>query len=208
VLGATKGATFLQEFNEVFKLNKNLVLIPLNSSLQIRNSVNISAIPFRIYPIDSINQIREEVLNAFHVTDTSQSEIVFIGRQDLDRNRRVLTNERQTIEILISAFKEIHIIRPGLSKLGETVRAIQSARILIGSTGGNLAHLIWARNLEVFIEIVPDGYHGDTETEELSKIMNFKYFRITSVSLPNQEWNNSNQKCNLIDLANVLSDNF
>ena len=208
VLGGTPGATFLQEFNEIFNLNKNLVLIPLNSRLQIRNSKNISAIPFRIYPIEVINDIRQEVTKAIRFSDSKQSEIVFIGRKDLDRNRRVLTNEKQVHEILSGTFDDVFIIRPGVSKLSETVQAIQGARILIGPTGGNLAHLIWARNLEAFIEIVPEGYSGDTETKELSKLMKFKYFRINSKSLPNQEWNYSNQECNLIELTNLLNQNF
>jgi capsular polysaccharide biosynthesis protein len=208
VLGATPGAKFLQEFNEIFKLNANLTLIPLNSTLRISNSTNISAIPFRIYPIDLINDIREEVASVIRFADSNKSEIVFIGRQDLDRNRRVLTNEQKVIEILRGTFKDILIIRPGVSKLSETVQAIQRARILIGPTGGSLAHLIWARNLEVFIEIVPDGYYGDTETEELSKLMNFKYFRINSDSLPNQEWNYSDQECNLNELTNLLTHSF
>ena len=208
VLGATPGAKFLEEFNELFKLNTNLTLIPLNSSLNITNSTNISAIPFRIYPIDLINHIREEVAIAIRSTDSTQSEIVFIGRQDLDRNRRVLTNEQKVIEILRGTFDDILIIRPGVSKLAETVQAIQKARILIGPTGGSLAHLIWARNLEVFIEIVPDGYYGDTETQELSKLMNFKYLRVSSESLPNQEWNYSDQECNLNELTNLLSHGF
>jgi len=208
VLGATPGATFLQEFNEIFELNGNLVLIPLNSSLKVKKSINISAIPFRIYPIDLIDEIRDEVIRFFDVEERVQSQIVFIGRQDLDRNRRVLTNEQEVIEILGRNFEEILIIRPGMSKLHETVQAIHGARVLIGPTGGNLAHLIWARNLEVFIEIVPDGYYGDTETEELSKIMNFKYIRITSVSLPHQEWNYSDQECKLEELGSALRDNF
>ena len=208
VLGATPGAKFLEEFNDLFKLNANLTLIPLNSTLNIKNSTNISAIPFRIYPIDVINDIREEVASAIRSTNLIQSEIVFVGRQDLDRNRRVLTNEQKVIEILRGTFDEILIIRPGISKLSETVQAIQRARILIGPTGGSLAHLIWAKNLEVFIEIVPDGYYGDTETEELSKLLNFEYLRVSSDSLPNQIWNYSDQECNLNELTNLLSNNF
>jgi capsular polysaccharide biosynthesis protein len=99
-------------------------------------------------------------------------------------------------------------VRPGISKIAETVQSIRAAKILIGPTGGSLAHLIWARNLEAFIEIVPEGYSGDTETKELSKLMKFNYFRINSESLPNQEWNYSDQECNLIELTNLLTQNF
>lgn len=208
VLGTTPGATFLQEFNDVFSLNDNLVLIPLNSTLQVRNSINISAIPFRIYPTDLLLEIRDEVLRAFKSADVAKSEIVFIGRQDLDRNRRVLVNENEVIEILNQSFKNIHVIRPGVAKLTETVQAIRNARVLIGPTGGNLAHLIWAKNLEVFVEIVPEGYYGDTETKELSKLMNFKYLRVQSTATSIQDWNYSDQKCNLEELVNLMATNF
>jgi hypothetical protein len=208
VLGATTGATFLAEFNDIFSLNQRLTLIPPSSTLKITNSTNISAVPFRIYPLEQINQIRTEVNKALTSSSLNQSETVFIGRKDMDRNRRLLTNEKQVIDTLSKSIGEIQIIRPGVSKLSKTVQDIKHARILIGSTGGNLAHLIWAINLEIFIEIVPYGYHGDTETEELSKIMNFKYFRVGSESLPDMAWNYSDQQCNLDELNRLLTDNF
>ena len=208
VLGATPGASFLQEFNEIFDLNENLKLVPLNASLQLRRSTNISAFPFRIYPIDLINEIRVEVTRHFPVLTSIESEILFIGRRDFDRNRRSLTNEGHVIELLRQSFGKVSLIRPGVSELSQTVGAIQRARVLVGPTGGNLAHLIWAKNLEVFIEIVPDGYFGDTETEELSKIFNFKYLRVSSKSLPNEEWNYSDQECNLVEFQAMLNQNF
>lgn len=208
VLGATPGASFLQEFNEIFDLNDNLLFVPLNASLQLRRSTNISAFPFRIYPIDLINEIRVEVTRYFPALASIESEILFIGRRDLDRNRRSLTNEEQVIDLLRQSFGKVSLIRPGISELSQTVGAIQRARVLVGPTGGNLAHLIWAKNLEVFIEIVPDGYFGDTETEELSKIFNFKYLRVSSKSLPNQEWNYSDQECNLVEFQAMLNQNF
>ena len=208
VLGATPGASFLQEFNEIFDLNQNLELIPLNTSLHVRRSTNISAFPFRIYPIDLIDEIRGVVTNHFPALISKDAEILFIGRRDLDRNRRTLTNEEQVVDLLRHSFGNVSVIRPGVSELGQTVRAVQGARVLVGPTGGNLAHLIWAKNLEVFIEIVPDGYFGDTETEEFSKILNFKYLRVSSNSLPNREWNYSDQECNLDDLQALLGQNF
>ena len=208
VLGATPGASFLQEFNEIFHLNQNLKLVPLNASLKLRRSTNISAFPFRIYPIDLINEIRVEVTRHFPALTSIGSDILFIGRRDFDRNRRALTNEEQVIDLLRQSFGKVALIRPGVSELSQTVGAVQRARVLVGPTGGNLAHLIWAKNLEVFIEIVPDGYFGDTETEELSKIFGFKYLRVSSKSLPNQEWNYSDQACNLAEFQAMLNQNF
>jgi hypothetical protein len=208
ILGSTPGATFLSEFNEILEISENLILVPIKSSIRVRKLTNITAVPFRIYPVDKILEVQTLLLEKYGAALANASPVVFIGRQDNDRNRRVLVNESDVIELLKTTFANLQVVRPGISKIAETVQSIRAAKILIGPTGGSLAHLIWARNLEAFIEIVPEGYSGDTETKELSKLMKFNYFRINSESLPNQEWNYSDQECNLIELTNLLTQNF
>ena len=203
ILGSTPGSTFLAEFNEILDLTKNLILVPINTTLKIDISANITAIPFRIYPIDKINEIKSLVLEKCASGQSHSSKVVFIGRQDNDRNRRALVNEAEVLEHLRLSYGQIEIARPGITEISKTVRAISGAKILIGPTGGNLAHLIWATSLELFIEIVPFGYPGQTETQELSQLLGFQYFRVNSDSVQDGNWVYSDQKCRLNELSSL-----
>ena len=197
ILGSTPGATFLSEINQILGVAENLTLVPINSSIQIGKLANITAVPFRIYPVDVVYEIRELMLEKCKSGNNDNSAVVFIGRQDNDRNRRSLVNENEVIQHLELIYGNVRVIRPGMNKISDTVRTIRDARILIGPTGGNLAHLIWAGNLELFVEIVPSGYPGNTETQELSEILGFEYLRVNSNSVQNEEWVYSDQECQL-----------
>jgi capsular polysaccharide biosynthesis protein len=150
-----------------------------------------------------IHEIRELMLNKCRSTSAIASPVVFIGRQDNDRNRRSLVNETEVLKHLESIYGDVQVIRPGVTKISETVKNIRGAKILIGPTGGNLAHLIWASNLELFVEIVPSGYPGITETQELSVILGFDYLRVDSNSVQNEEWVYSDQECRLESLRDL-----
>lgn len=203
ILGSTPGATFLSEINQILGLVENLALVPINSSMQIGKLANITAVPFRIYPVDVVYEIRELMLEKCKFDNDDNSAVVFIGRQDNDRNRRSLVNETEVLQHLELIYGNVQVIRPGINKISDTVRTIRDARILIGPTGGNLAHLIWAANLELFVEIVPSGYPGNTETQELSKILGFEYLRVDSNSIQNEEWVYSDQECQLEKLQSL-----
>ena len=203
ILGSTPGATFLSEINQILGLVENLTLVPINSSIQIGKLANITAVPFRIYPVDFIYEIRELMLDKCGADHHNISAVVFIGRQDNDRNRRSLVNEPEVLQHLELIYGNVQVIRPGITKISDTVKAIRDARILIGPTGGNLTHLIWAANLELFVEIVPNGYPGNTETQELSEILGFEYVRVDSNSIQNEEWVYSDQECQLERLRSL-----
>ncbi len=204
ILGSTPGSTFLTEFNEILDFTQNLILVPINSSIKISNLANISAVPFRIYPVDMIYRIRSLVLEKCGESPEIISPVIFIGRQDNDRNRRVLVNETSVLNLLGSIYSSIEVVRPGITRISETVKAVRDARVLIGPTGGNLAHLIWASNLELFIEIVPVDYPGQTETEELSRILGFKYIRLDSDCVSHEDWVYSDQECRLENLEAIV----
>ena len=204
ILGSTPGSTFLAEINELLGITQNLILVPVNSSLRISNLANITAVPFRIYPVEMIYSIRSLILDKCDEIPERISPVVFIGRQDNDRNRRVLVNESSLLNSLSSIYDSIEVVRPGITKISETVKVVRGAKVLIGPTGGNLAHLIWASELELFIEIVPVDYPGHTETEELSRILGFNYIRLDSDSVSNQDWVYSDQECRLENLESDL----
>lgn len=132
------------------------------------------------------------------------SPICFIGRADRDRNRRNLLNEDAVLGEIVDHFGSVYVIRPGITKLIESVAQIRDARIIVGMLGGSLAHLVWVRSLNLFVEIVPYTYFGATETEELSKIYGFEYRRINSSNVNSNNWAWADQYCDIAELHSVL----
>jgi len=205
ILGATVGASFIEEFNEVLKFHKSIELLPLRSSIEVNNAFAITSFPFRIYPIDILEEIRLRMREESEIYSSNKgAEICFIGRADRDRNRRNLLNEDAVLGEIVGFFGEVFVLRPGITRLIETVSQIRDARVIVGVLGGSLAHLVWAPYLELFIEIVPNAYFGATETEELSRVYGFEYRRVNSSNVDSDEWTWANQKCDVVELHSVL----
>jgi hypothetical protein len=205
ILGATKGGSFIEEFNEILRFHKSIRLLPLRSSVEVTSALAISSFPFRVYPIEILEEIQLRMREASEkFSDNKGAEICFIGRADRDRNRRNLLNEGAVLAEIESFFGKVFVIRPGITKLIETVSQIRDARMVIGMLGGSLAHLVWAHSLELFIEIVPYNYFGATETEELSKIYGFEYRRVSSSNVESEDWRWANQNCDLPELNSLL----
>ena len=205
ILGATTGGSFIEEFNDVFKFHNSIKLIPLRSSLEVANAFAVTSFPFRIYPIDALEEIRIRMRQESEIFSPSKgSEICFIGRADRDRNRRNLLNEDAVLAEIVDYYGKVVVIRPGITKLIETVAQIRDARVIVGMLGGSLAHLIWAKSLELFIEIVPNTYFGASETEELSKIYGFEYRRVNSSNINSDNWAWADQLCDITELHSVV----
>lgn len=205
ILGATAGGSFIKEFNEVLKFHKSIQLLPLRSSIEITNAFAITSFPFRIYPIDILEEIRLRMRQkSKKFSNDKGAEICFIGRADRDRNRRNLLNEDAVLGEIVGHFGSVAVIRPGITKLIETVAQIRDARVIVGMLGGSLAHLVWAHSLELFVEIVPYTYFGATETEELSKIYGFEYRRVNSSNVDSESYAWANQNCDVSELHSLL----
>lgn len=205
ILGATAGGSFIGEFNEILKFHKSVHLLPLRSSIEITNAFAITSFPFRIYPIEILEEIRIRMRQESEKFSIGKGvEICFLGRGDRDRNRRNLLNEDAVFGEILDYFGSVSAIRPGVTKLIETVTQIRDARVIIGVLGGSLAHLVWAKSLELFIEIVPVTCFGATETEELSKIYGFEYRRINSFNVDSENWAWADQNCDIPGLRSEL----
>jgi len=207
ILGATAGGSFINEFNEILKLHKSIELLPLRSSIEVADAFAITSFPFRIYPIDILEEIRLRMRQeSKRFSNDKGAEICFIGRADRDRNRRNLLNEGAVLGEIVNCFGNVVVIRPGITRLIETVAQIRDARVIVGMLGGSLAHLVWADSLELFIEIVPYTYFGATETEELSKIYGFEYRRINASNVDSDNWAWADQNCDIAQLHSLLQD--
>jgi hypothetical protein len=205
ILGATAGGSFIEEFNDVLKFHKSIELLPLRSSVEVTNAYAVTSFPFRIYPIDILEDIRIRMRDESRAFFANKGpEICFIGRADRDRNRRNLVNEDAVLRELADYFSDVVVIRPGITKLLDTIAQIRDARVIVGMLGGSLAHLVWAKSLDLFIEIVPYTYFGTTETEELSKIYGFEYRRVNASNVDSDNWAWADQNCDIAGLHSVL----
>ena len=205
ILGATAGGSFIEEFNEILKFHQSIHLLPLRSSIKVTNAVAVTSFPFRIYPVDILEEICLRMRKASEeFSSVKGGEICFIGRADRDRNRRNLLNEDAVLRAIVERFGEVKIVRPGITALIETVTQVRDARVIVGMLGGSLAHLMWAHSLRLFIEIVPYTYFGTTETEELSRIYGFEYHRVKSTNVDSDNWAWADQNCEMNDLVYVL----
>jgi capsular polysaccharide biosynthesis protein len=207
ILGATSGGSFIGEFNSVLKFHKSVQLLPLRSSIEVTNAYAITSFPFRIYPVELLEEISLRMRHESEKFSNAKGpEICFIGRADRDRNRRNLRNEDAVLREISDYFGSVTVVRPGITTLIETITQIRDARVIVGMLGGSLAHLVWAHSLELFVEIVPCAYFGATETEELSKLYGFEYRRVDSTNVESDNWAWADQHCNITGLLSVLKD--
>jgi hypothetical protein len=193
------GGNFFSEFNELLNLRVNFVQVPVGSVIRGTNIEVFGNFPFRIYPIEVIQKIRNIVWNLPSMKQNGDSfgEIVYIGRGDLERDRRKIKNENEIFNILRDDGIEFSVVRPGLLPLSETIRKVLNAKVVIGPTGGALFHHIWSKNLETFIELKPKLYESMSESEEISKFFEFSYHESPTHPESNRFWSHDDQIADL-----------
>ncbi len=207
VPGTQGGGRFYAEFNKLLGLEIDFVQVPLNSRV-IGSDIDVyGTFPFRIYPVELIEEIREEIWRKLkNFSPPSKDSIIYLGRGDLERNRRKIINEVDLFEALQTLGKTVKVIRPGLENLQNTIISLMFAREIIGPTGGALFHLLWSQNLEVFHELKPLEHQSMSESEELSEIFTFSYSTSETISTdPSVFWSLSDQSVDIEGLISNLS---
>lgn len=201
------GGKFFSEFNHLLNLGINFIEVPIKSIVRGKNITVYGTFPFRIYPLQKIQELRSEILEKFENSERFSSEsLVYIGRGDTERNRRRITNEQQVFEILDRAGKPYTVVRPGLLTLNETIQKIMKAHTVIGPTGGALFHQIWAQDLELVMELKPIRYESMSETEELSSFLEYSYIEVPTLADTNSFWSQANQEVDLVAFAKYLKE--
>ena len=183
VLMGSHDSRFAQELVDLLDLNLKVITVPIGSVCYFKDSIFLETVPFRVYPVQILEEIRSYVwrkLPLESVSSERKSGVLFLGRGDQSRNRRKIENEHLLLQYLESNFGSVRMIRPGLMDLQGTINSIARETLIAGPTGGALVNLIWARNMSDFIEIIPDTYPGDTESKELSKLFSFAHHSLYS----------------------------
>jgi len=185
VVAGSSDSSFIQEIVELLDLELKIHIAPIGSICRFVDSFYVDFAPFRVYPLGTLAQIKHYLWNKLAIIELKQnteksSDFLFIGRGDASRNRRKILNEEKLLKFLENNFGEVMTIRPAFLKLEETIKLVGQAKVIAGPTGGALVHLIWARNIEKFIEIVPETYPGDTESHEFSRLFSFEHSFLSS----------------------------
>ena len=84
-----------------------------------------------------------------------QDRLIYIGRGDALRNRRVL-NEPALIKALLKLGFEVHFLA-GLS-IEDQVKLFNSAKMVVASHGGGLSNLVYSQPGTQVLEFFPDNY--------------------------------------------------
>ena len=199
VISSSGDSRFVEEIFRFFEIDIKVELIPLRAKCYFSNSILMSHLPSRVYPVQILKQMRhfaKEKLDKLSVgaNVANAASVIFLARGDLSRDRRILLNEDELVSYLKLNLGPLEIVRPAKIEFQVMVQTLQNAKTVVGVTGGSLANLLWAEHLERFIELVPQGYPGVTESQELSKIFDFEYQKISTKSVQtNISFANSDQ---------------
>lgn len=198
VISSSGDSRFVEEIFRFFEIDIKVELIPLRAKCHISNAMLLSHLPNRIYPVELLKEIRDfafrKIASRLENSKLVENPTIFLGRGDSSRNRRHLLNEDELISYLKINLGSVEVVRPAMVDFRNLTLSLNNATTVIGVTGGALANILWARKMGEFIELVPQNYPGSTESEELSKIFDFKYTKIlTSQVQENEFFANSNQ---------------
>jgi len=204
--------SFSEPLLRLMGINAEVTPLPLHSQIELIESTIISTFPFRVYPISLVLEVVDQVLLGVSrlepMNEAQLPEVVFLSRGDRERNRRKLVNETDVSNHLRRRWPTLQTIQSGLQPIEKTIGTLGDCRIIIGPTGGALAHVLWAKRLEHVIEIVPDEYPGATETEETSRLLGFEYHRVnshrhgTDLMIP---WTSVDHVCDIKELQELLA---
>lgn len=201
---------FAQRFLDLLGIRARVEPLDLRTRIPIFNTTVLGAFPFRVYPIDTMNEIVAEIRSSPLLPPRNHAiapyGVIYLGRGDSERNRRVLVNEVAVINELRQVWPRMKVIRSGLTRLDNTIHALRDAKVVIGPTAGALVHHLWANELSHLIELVPDEYPGITESQELESMLNFQHHAVPTAResrIEDISWVNSDQTCDLEALRAV-----
>jgi hypothetical protein len=205
-------STFNEPLLRLLGINCKVTQIPLRSRVNLKDTTYLGSFPYRVYPIELVQEIVEEILQnlkfSLPQSNGGGMEVVFLGRGDAERNRRHILNEAEALDVIRQFHPQVRVVRGGLLALSETINLIRQARLIIAPSGGSNVHHIWAQNLEGFIEIVPTALPGVSEFEETTRLFGVHYEKAVSESIiegGGLYWTAQDQNVDLRSLRSALA---
>lgn len=122
-----------------------------NSLVLLRHSRVLQSTPAGFLAPELIEELSSRVTTAVR-DDDGGPRVVYLQRPA--SQRRSLSNEAEVLGAMRSVLGPIAVVDPGSLSVRDQVRAVRSARIIIGPHGAQLTNLVWARRAEALVELL------------------------------------------------------
>ena len=132
---------------------------------------------------------------------------IYLGRNDVDkfRNRRKIINEKSVLKVIKKKYSDLKVIRPGFIPVIETIKYIYNCERLFSPLGTQLVlNSLFAKNLKLIFEMVPEKYYGFTTAQLVSKFKNSMYKKSITHNVKPGWPLYTNQKANIRDLKKKI----
>jgi capsular polysaccharide biosynthesis protein len=126
-------------------------LVPFPSVILARHVRGYRQLPAGYINPDLLGELSQRIAGTIDDVSCSGNEVVLLLRGPADTRR--LANEHDVIREVRNRFPRCDVIYPGQLSIEEQVCRMRGARIVITPHGAQAANMIWARNLEYFVEI-------------------------------------------------------
>lgn len=126
-------------------------LVPFPSVILARNVRVFRQLPAGYINPNLLRTMSKRILAAIGDVSHAGSEVVLLLRGPNETRR--LTNEDEVIQGIMNRFPKCDVFYPGQLSIEKQVARMRGARIIIAPHGAQAANMVWARNMEHFIEI-------------------------------------------------------
>lgn len=175
----------------------HLSLVPPYSFVRFRDCAVAQSLPARFVPSDLLLEVADCITKS---SPGGGASVVYLSR--LPTERRNIKNHDAVLAAIRHYFPQCSIVFPGQLTFDEQVRATRDARIIIAQHGAQATNLLWAQNLEAFVELRL-GSEFD-EYSSLALLRGAQYFGVNRLfSSPKFE---EPYRCNIDELAQVLTE--
>lgn len=144
-------SSFAAALLRLLGFRRTVSLVPFPSVILARNVRVFRQFPAGYINPDLLRTLSQRIVAATGDVSYTGSEVVLLLRGPTETRR--LTNEDEVIREIRSRFPGCDVVYPGQLSVEEQVARTRGARVIISPHGAQAANMVWARNMEHFVEI-------------------------------------------------------
>ena len=206
VLGGFETSTFIDELLGQLLPNVEIIKVPPKTKVKSENSFLLSSFPYKIYPIELLNEIREYFRLIFLEESRSSAQSpgnLFYSRGDRERNRRVLDNQDLFLAEVTRLGKMITVTYPALQEVRKSIGVSMNSTCQLSQSGGGFIHMLWAETQSQIIELKPIEFVGNTEIYDLCRLLGMNYQAFETSTL-GTDWRNNPQSLSIEHISRII----
>jgi len=195
---AVAAAPFASSLLRLAGFKQPVSLLHQPASIRASNVNLLRLLPVGYFNLALLRELSRRVVHSVNPGTPSQ-EIVFLSRARKDR--RILTNEGEALEIIRRRFPSVDLVVPGEMSVEDQVRRCHSARIIFATHGAHATNLLWSDRLEHFVEL---GAKKDRTSIAMAGLLGAHTQHCLSHPItPGEHW--SDHTCELDALKNIVA---